>query len=874
LNTLNLSGNRHKVDGSPGGRHRRIGISFETLWYDGKWVYGKNSAIDPKEVQTVKKTVLSQEQVDTVNKKKLLKNEGHSRGGSMFYTTISDYSRADKKGRTTPNHRDIPLHSRAKFASSRIRINRILKYRRRSERMWSNTPQKFVIIFTLLFTIMVISIAGVVGGIYAYYRSQLPLLDGIAQHALFQTTHIYDRSGRLLYDLYDRQGKKGRRTYINYRDISPLLIDATVSAEDHTFWNNTGVDYTSIARAAFTNIEKNGVVQGGSTITQQLIKNIFFQNQPRDVQIKGEEAVLAIGLTEQYPKRKIIEMYLNTVFYGDNNYGVEAAAQDFFNLKPQCDENQTNCKPAVTQLDLAQASLLAGLPQSPTSYNPVYYKDAALARQRQILSSMISLGYITAQQSEDAQKETQAMNFKPYGETHQPHAPHFVNYVIDHVLIPTFGAEALYEGGLNIYTTLDLDLEQKAEQLLYHHIYEPVTDQRYSVWYNDPGPLNQTKNVNDGAVMMMNPKNGEILVMDGSASTDLSKYTPEMQGDFNAAISPRQPGSSFKPFVYATAFEMGWYPAMIVNDYKTYYPNGEKPYVPQNADEHFHSGLGYPMTVRNALASSFNIPAIDAIEYAGIKNVVNMAGRLGLSEVTDNPANWVPSMAIGSIPISLLNMTDAYSTFANNGLRVPPVSILKITDNQNEVIYQYDEAHPQEVPVMRPEVAFLINSILSDKNARYHEYAPGNPMELDRPSAAKTGTTDMYRDNWTMGYTPDLVTGVWVGNSNNTPMHNVLGVTGAGPVWNELMTYALKHNNIPADDFTLPFNVHQAHVSAITGLAPQIGEPTIRDWFIDGSVPTVHNIDPPALNPTPIPIPTPIPLPTPDDEDDQMPQDY
>jgi membrane peptidoglycan carboxypeptidase len=741
--------------------------------------------------------------------------------------------------------------------------------------------------------LLAIIVSGTVGGTYAYYRSQLPLLDDIAQHSLSQTTHIYDRNGKLLYELYDKQEGKGRRTYINYQDISPMLIDATIAAEDRTFWSNSGVDYTSIVRAAFVNIQKSEVVEGGSTITQQLIKNQFFLGQPRNVQVKSEEALLATGLTQRYPKWKIMEMYLNTVFYGDNNYGIEAAAQDYFNLKPQCDQNQTNCKPAVTQLDLAQASLLAGLPQSPTSYNPIYYKTASMARQKQVLSSMIKLGYITPRQAQDAQQETQTMNFKIYGETHQAQAPHFVNYILDHLLIPAFGAETLYNGGFTIYTTLDLDLEQQAEQLLYHHLYEPVTAQRYSHWYNDPGPLSQTKNVNNGAVVVINPRNGELLAMNGSASTNPTKFRPEMQGEYNAAISPRQTGSVFKPFVYATAFEMGWYPAMIVNDHQTYYPDGNKPYVPQNADEQFHSGLGYPMTIRNALASSFNIPAIDTLEYAGINNVVNMAGRLGLGEITSDHTNWGPSMAIGSIPTSLLNMTDAYMAFAHNGMRIPPVSILKITDNQHKVIYQYDESHPQEIPVMRPEVAFLISSILADKNARYHEFAPGNPMEMDRTAAVKTGTTDMYRDNWTIGYTPDLVTGVWVGNSNNVPMHDVLGVTGAAPVWNELMTYALDHYNIPPTDFAVPPNVHRAQVSARTGLAPQEDEPTVTDWFIDGSEPTVRHAEEPPddltpgptqmptpaspptpkLMPTPASPPTPTLIPTPDEQDDQTPQD-
>ena len=390
--------------------------------------------------------------------------------GNTTYVAGNDHSRANTQKKTPQKQKDILPNSQEEFALRRTRVNRVLMRRRRTERTGTAILSRLLIILVALLAVLVVIVSGTAGGAYAYYRSQLPLLDGIAQHSLFQTTHIYDRNGKLLYDLYDKQEGKGRRTYINYQDISPALISATIAAEDHTFWNNTGVDYLGIARAAFTNIQSNGVVEGGSTITQQLIKNEFFQGQPRSVQIKGQEAVLATGLTQQYPKWKIMEMYLNTVFYGDDNYGVEAAAQDFFNLKPQCDRNQSNCKPAVAQLDLAQASLLAGLPQSPTSYNPVYYKQAAITRQQQVLDSMVKLGFITPQQSQDAQKETKAMSFKTYAETHQPQAPHFVNYVIDHVLIPEFGAEALRDGGFNIYTTLDLDLEQKAEQLLYHHL--------------------------------------------------------------------------------------------------------------------------------------------------------------------------------------------------------------------------------------------------------------------------------------------------------------------------------------------------------------------------------------------------------------------
>src|SRR6266481_5726583 len=272
----------------------------------------------------------------------------------------------------------------------RARINRIFLMKRRhgrADRKESATPRLLtvmLIIFAVLFSLF----SGGVGGALAYYQSQLPLLNGIANHTSFQSTRIYDRKGRLLYELYDP--KYGRRTYVDYNNISPLLLKATVAAEDHSFWQNSGVDFQGILRAIVANLQNQSVVQGGSTITQQLIKNQLFHDQPRTLQIKGEEALLAYGLTGQYPKWKIMEMYLNTVYYGDTNYGVEAAAEDYFGLQPQC--ASTGCKPAATNLDLAQASLLAGLPQSPSIYNPLLYKDKALARQQEILNSMVKLG--------------------------------------------------------------------------------------------------------------------------------------------------------------------------------------------------------------------------------------------------------------------------------------------------------------------------------------------------------------------------------------------------------------------------------------------------------------------------------------------------
>lgn len=778
-------------------------------------------------------------------------NHSHEESVPSFEQKIEVASARSETGSRLPVPRTPAPSEKAALVATdprsealrRARVNRILSMRRRHVRYSriENFAPRLLIALLIAFAVFLSLFSAGVGASFAYYQAQLPLLTGIANHSSFQTTHIYDRHGRLLYELYDP--KYGRRTYVNYNDISPLLVKATIAAEDHTFWTNGGVDLQGIARAAFTNLQNQTVVEGGSTITQQLIKNQLFVNQDRTLPVKGEEAILAYGLTQQYPKWKIMEMYLNTVYYGDLNYGIEAAAQDYFNLHPKC--TRTQCVSATSQLDLAQAAMLAGLPQSPSYYNPVMNKTVALQRQQYVLQSMVDLGMITTQQAQQAQQEMAKFKFQSYSSQLTIQAPHFVRYVIDDVLVPLFGAQNLLDGGYNIYTTLDLNLEKQVEQITYSHLYKQVCDNYLGCY----GPLNTQNNVNNAAVVIEDPFNGEILAMNGSAN--YNDNGPLVRGKFNAAVALRQPGSSFKPIVYATAFEMGWYPAMIIPDHQTVYPtpvssNPTQYYTPPNYDGKFHSG--FPMTVRNAIANSFNIPAVDAIEFAGVQNVLNMAGRMGLTEISSlSPSKLGPSMALGSKEVSLLHLTGAYATFADRGVRVPQTSVLEITNSQGQLLYRYDQAHPHGVRAIREDVAFLMSSILSDKRSRYHEFGPGNPLELDRPAAAKTGTTDSFRDNWTMGYTPYLAVGVWAGNSDNSTMNNVIGITGAGPIWHDVMEYASHYYNFPPDDFIKPADVVLGTVSAYTGLLPHPGEPTVTDWFINGTMPTIQGpYTPPA----------------------------
>ncbi|HIE39502.1 MAG TPA: PBP1A family penicillin-binding protein, partial [Anaerolineae bacterium] len=629
-----------------------------------------------------------------------------------------------------------------------------------------------VVLFFILF-------AAVVTG-YALIAAQLPPPEElIARQSVFVSSKIYDRNGDLLYEVVDPQG--GRRTYVPLEHISPYLIQATIATEDADFYRHPGFDPIALLKMVRRNILAGEGVSGASTITQQVARNLLLSPEERfqrTVWRKIKEIVLAFEITRRYPRDQILEIYLNENNYGNLAYGVQAAAETYFGVN-------------AADLTLAQASFLAGLPQSPATYDVFGGgRDRALARQRDVLRLMVQQGYISQAEAAAAAEEIANYEFHPPVATDVIPAPHFVTYVRQ-VVEAEYGPEALYRGsGLRIYTTLDPDLQAKAEQV----VAERVADLAVHDGTN-------------GALVAIEPSTGYILAMVGSADF----YNEEIDGQVNVALRERQPGSSIKPLTYAAAFEQGWTPATLIWDLPTEFPDGANPpYVPRNYDERFHG----PVLVRDALANSYNIPAVKALQFIGVPALKEMAARLGVTTLTRE--DYGLSLTLGGGEVRLLELTGAYAVFANNGVRMPPTPILRIEDSQGNVLV--DHSQPVGEQVLRPEHAYLITSILSDRQARCPAFGCPNNLELSRPAAAKTGTTNDYRDAWTIGYTPDLVVGVWVGNSDNSPMVDLPGSRGAAPIWHDFMEAALAGR--PVRNFVRPEGIAEMEICADSGTQP------------------------------------------------------
>ena len=678
--------------------------------------------------------------------------------------------------------------------------------------VWKSRAGCLLRVFVVfLFVLVGLALLGGSIALYQYYAiaRTLPSVSDLRERASqFETTRILDRNGNVLYEIIDPNA--GRRTYVSLDKISPYVVAATIATEDKDFYSHPGFDPWAIVRALWENYRTEGQGGGASTITQQLARNLLLSPEERVQRTytrKAREIILAAEITRRYTKDEILELYLNENYYGNLAYGIEAAAETYFGK-------------TADQLDLAEASFLAGLPQSPSIYDIYTNPEDTLTRHQQVLVLMFQVSQeqgcipvsnsdkpicVTPPDATSAANEIKAYPFRP--PVIEIRYPHWVNYVREQ-LEAMYDPQTIYRSGFTIYTTLDPNLQDRAQQIVAEQVAALID-----------------KNAHNGALVAIKPSTGEILAMVGSADF----YDEAIDGQVNMATSPtRQPGSSIKPINYVAAFEKGWTPATLIWDVPSEFPpsgdpnDPREPYKPVNYDDRFHG----PMTVRTALANSFNVPAVKTLQFVGIyddpetpekEGMIGMAERLGITTFTRS--DYGLSLTLGGGEVSLVEMTGAFSVFANGGRRVPPVSILKIVDHTGEVVYEY-EPQPGE-QVIRPEHAYLINSILSDNQARSWMFGSNSALNLSFPVAAKTGTTNDFRDNWTLGYTPDLVTGVWVGNADYTPMVNTSGLSGAAPIWSQFMEVAVPYvsgGNPTA--FARPPGIVDKVICAISGTEP------------------------------------------------------
>ena len=629
-------------------------------------------------------------------------------------------------------------------------------------------------------TVIVIGLLTASFLIFQYFRiaAGLPSVDDLRRYASqFETTRIYDRNGNLIYEILDPNA--GRRTYTPLENISPYIIAATIATEDKDFYTNPGFDPWGILRALWQNYTTGRLVSGASTITQQLARSLLLSPEERSqvtTQRKSREIVLAAEITRKYSKDEILELYLNEIYYGNIAYGIEAAAETYFNT-------------SADQLNLAQASFLAGLPQAPAVYDVFSNREGALLRHQDVLNLMYQLssdrGCIRVNQwdvpvcvrLDEAVAAVQEIENYPFSQrpVNMPF-PHWVNFI--RVQLETqFDPQTIYRSGFKIYTTLDPDLQNYAQSAVKAQVDKLVE--------ND---------ATDGALVAIRPATGEILAMVGSADF----FNEAISGQVNMAISPRQPGSSIKPLTYTAAFEKGWTSATLIWDVPSEFPpsgnpeDTREPYKPVNYDGKFHG----PVRVRTALGSSYNMPAVKVLDFVGIYDdpdtpekdgFIAFAERMGITTLTRE--DYGLSLTLGGGDVSLLELTGAFSIFANDGVRQPPFAISKIEDHFGKVVYDH-LSEPGE-QVIRTDHAFLISNILSDNSARSPAFGSNSVLNLPYNVAVKTGTTNNFRDNWTLGYTPDIAVGVWIGNADYTPMKNVSGVTGAAPLWSDVIQWEI-----------------------------------------------------------------------------------
>lgn len=624
--------------------------------------------------------------------------------------------------------------------------------------------------------------------IYVFVLHDLPSARLLTDSPPSLTTRIFDRHNNLLYQIY----KDENRTLISLSDLPQHVLDSTLAAEDKNFYHHHGVDLGGIFRAALNNLKcslKNTTcsLQGGSTITQQLVKNTLLSPQ-RTLERKVKELVLALQVESLYTKEEILEMYLNQIGYGGTAYGIEQASREYFGI-------------SAKDLSLPQSAMLAGLPIAPTSLSPFGTTPyLGKIRQQQVLESMVSLKMISENDKLDALNTS--LVFRP--QITSIYAPHFVMYIKD-ILVKQYGESMVARGGLSVTTSLDLSSQAVLQEEIKLE-------------------LSRLKNLNvqNGAGLVLDPQAGEILAMVGSQDF----FAINQDGQVNVTLQKRQPGSAIKPITYALALSSGMTLNSVLDDSPIcFIIPGQPNYCPKNYDNRFHG----PVTLRTALASSYNVPAVKLLNSLGLVNMIHLARNLGIT-TWDDPSRFGLSLTLGGGEITMLDLASVYATFARGGTKIPLTPILKIEDSNGISLALPTPAEAKEV--VSPGVAFLINSALSDPFARAPAFGTNSILSLPGPNVAvKTGTTNDLRDNWTFGYTNNLLVATWVGNNDNSPMSSVAsGVTGASPIWARTISKLLKEQG--SSPFIPPTSITRVNTSCSP--APRY------EYFVKGTEPKIN----------------------------------
>ena len=637
----------------------------------------------------------------------------------------------------------------------------------------------------LLFVVFTVCMALIPLGTYAFFARDLQSRERIMNRKDTGLI-LYDRHNTAFFTFYQAKHK----TTIPLSRIPLHVRHAVIAAEDQDFYSHAGFSIRAMVRSLRDDIKARNLAYGGSTITQQLVKNALLTSRKQFLR-KIQEVILASEIERRFTKDEILEMYLNSVYFGEGAFGIEAASDTYFGKDPE-------------HLTLAQASFLVGILPSPSALSPFGpNKESAVKRQRIVLDLMQTQGYIS--ESEKSAAIGEDLAFKPGDDNLNSTGAHFALMVRD-ILVKQFGEETISRSGFKVRTTLDLSWQKYAEDV--------VARQVKKLEEND---------VSNGATVVINPDNGEILTLVGSRS-----WYDEQNGKINMALSPRQPGSSFKPIVYAAAMEQTLITAAtLIDDKPKAYKTPQGPYTPKNYDGKFRG----PVLVRRALANSLNLPSVEIMVRLGVPQALDFAKKVGITTLKD-PSQYGVSLVLGTGEVSLLELTNAYGVFANGGNKHTANAVMTILDKSDETVFETDSSSEK---VLSSGVAYIISSILSDKRTRSESF--GSALDISKPAAVKTGTTEDYRDSWTIGYVPHLVVGVWVGNNDNTPMNKVAGSLGAAPIWRQLMEHYIEGINY--EEFKKPRDIVSTSICRYNGLLVTTATSSgYLEHFLPGTKPT------------------------------------